>query len=335
MKLVVVGLGSMGTRRVRNLLANGISVGDVIGVDVKPERAIKAKEKYGIATYTDISVLDLCAIDAFVISTSPDQHLFYAQLAAENKKHMFIEASVLSEGLLELADQVESAGIVAFPSCTMRYFSGPKRVRELLGQGAIGKVLAWQYQSGQYLPDWHPWESITDFYVSNPSTGGCREIVPFEMVWLVPLFGSIIDVDCRKAKLSEMPADIDDIYMLQTIHQGGVLGQLIVDVLGRTPVRHLRVTGSEGTLEWDDSAKLIRTFQVSTGKWNEEHLGSGAVESMYINPEEPYIEEIRIFLEHVRKGQSPDYTLREDVNILNVLYSAETAALYGKRAVVN
>ena len=37
------------------------------------------------------------------------------------------------------------------------------------------------YHSGQYLPDWHPWESYKDFYVSNPATGARREIVPFEL----------------------------------------------------------------------------------------------------------------------------------------------------------
>lgn len=334
MRLIVVGLGSMGKRRLRNLIANNIAVGDIIGVDINPKRAAESKERYGIETHTDINAVDLCAIDAFVISTSPDQHLSYAKLAAENKKHMFIEASVLSEGLLELANLVDSAGVVAFPSCTMRFFAGPKRVHELLAEGAIGKTLAWQYQSGQYLPDWHPWEPITDFYVSNPLTGGCREIVPFEMVWLVPVFGSVLDIESRQAKLSDLPAAIDDIYMLQMRHKNGVLGQLIVDVLGRTPVRHLRVTGSEGTLEWNDSTKMIRSFQVSTGNWNEEHVGSGTVESKYINPEEPYIEEICTFLECVREKQVPEYSLRDDVKMLDLLYSAEAASSAGKRLAI-
>jgi len=325
----------MGKRRVRNLLANGIPKENIIGVDYRPDRAAEAENKYGIVTRTEVQASDIEAVAAFVISTSPDQHLPYAQLAAEHGKHMFIEASVLSDGLLELAAETEAKGVIAFPSCTMRFFAGPKRVRKLLSAGVIGKVLAWQYQSGQYLPDWHPWEAISDFYVSNPPTGGCREIVPFELVWLAPLFGKILDIDARHAKLSDMPASIDDIYMLQMRHEGGVLGQLIVDVLGRTPVRHLRVTGSEGTLEWGDSAKRIRVFQVSTGQWREEHVGSGTVESQYINPEEPYIEEICTFLECARKVQTPEYTLRDDVKMLDLLYSAEAASLGGKRVVVN
>jgi spore coat polysaccharide biosynthesis protein SpsF len=332
--VMVVGLGSMGKRRVRNLLANGIRKENIIGVDRRADRLVEAADKYGIYTCGEIQPSDLAKVSALVISTSPDQHLTYAQLAAENGKHMFIEASVLADGLGELATTIEARGLVAFPSCTMRFFAGPRRVAQLLREGAIGKVLAWQYQSGQYLPDWHPWESITDFYVSNPPTGGCREIVPFEMVWLEPVFGKVRDIDGRHAKLSEMPAAIDDIYMLQMRHDGGVLGQLIVDVLGRTAIRHLRVTGSDGTLEWDDGAKRIRVYRVATGQWEEESIGGGTVESRYINPEEPYIDEIRTFLDCARNGKQPSYTLRDDIKILNLLYAAEEADKSGKRAVV-
>lgn len=330
-QVMVVGLGSMGKRRVRNLLANGIAKENIIGVDRRTDRTAEAAEKYGIRTRNEALAEDITSVNAFVISTPPDQHLPYAQLAARHGKHMFIEASVLDDGLPELAEEADSKGLVVFPSCTMRFFAGPRRVSELLKKGAIGKVLAWQYQSGQYLPDWHPWEAITDFYVSNPPTGGCREIVPFEMVWLEPLFGKVVDIDGRHAKLSDMPAAIDDIYMLQMRHEGGVLGQLIVDVLGRTAIRHLRVTGAEGTLEWDDSAKRIRLFRAATGQWEEENVGAGTVESRYINPEEPYIEEIRTFLDCARNGVTPAYGLRDDVDILNLLYSAEASDKDGKR----
>jgi len=333
-KVIVIGLGSMGKRRVRNLLANGIHKDNIIGIDCREDRQAEASEKYGIKTHSEVLAADLVHANAFVISTSPDQHLQYAQMAADHGKHMFIEASVLADGLLELANRVDDNKIICFPSCTMRFFAGPQRVSTLLAEGSIGQVLAWQYQSGQYLPDWHPWEPITDFYVSNPITGGCREIVPFEMVWLEQVFGKVVDVDGRHAKLSDMPAAIDDIYMLQMRHKGGVLGQLIVDVLGRTPIRYLRVTGSAGTLEWNDGDKSIRIFKTSTGQWEKENIGGGTVEKRYINPEEPYIEEIRTFLNCASTGTMPDYTLWDDVKVLNLLYAAESAHKTGKRSVI-
>ena len=34
---------------------------------------------------------------------------------------------------------------------------------------------------GQYLPDWHPWESYKSFFVSNKKTNGCRELFAIEL----------------------------------------------------------------------------------------------------------------------------------------------------------
>ena len=62
---------------------------------------------------------------------------------------------------------------------------GPRRIKQVVAAVAVGRPLAFTYQVGQYLPDWHPWESYKDFYVSKRATGAYREIVPFELAWLI------------------------------------------------------------------------------------------------------------------------------------------------------
>lgn len=322
-KALIIGLGSMGKRRVRNLLANGFVAEEIIGLDTRADRTAEAAEKYGIIVHRSIDDVDLTEIGVCVVSVPPDLHEHYARLAIDAGKHTFIEASVLDEGLARLADDANRKGVVIFPSCTMRYCAGPQRISRLIRDGVVGKVLAWQYQSGQYLPDWHPWEDIGEFYVSKRETGGCREIVPFEMAWLVPLFGPLRNVEGRKAKRSDMLADIDDIYMLQMEHEDGTLGQLLVDVLSRTAVRAMRITGSAGTLEWDEGERRIRIFRAGEQSWHVEYYEQGTLEKGYINPEEPYISEIGDFIAAVQSGRHPDYSLRDDIATLAILYAAE------------
>jgi predicted dehydrogenase len=48
MKCLVVGLGSMGKRRIRNLRALGLA--DIVGVDPRADRRDEAAQKYGVAT---------------------------------------------------------------------------------------------------------------------------------------------------------------------------------------------------------------------------------------------------------------------------------------------
>lgn len=329
MKFLVIGLGSMGKRRVRNLQALGHY--DIAGFDLRADRREEANTKYGITVFPSFDeALAAFTPDALVISTSPAHHMTYAWRAYELRLPCFIEASVIeSERILQLSEAVAGTKLVIAPSCTMRYFPGPKLVKRLLAEGVIGKPLSFNYQSGQYLPDWHPWESITEFYVSVRNTGGCREIVPFELTWLDDVFGSSEALACVKAKLTDMPADIDDIYHCLLSYPGGVLANLTVEVISRpVATRELRVLGSTGELVWSSDENCVRYIATGSEQWTHINLGVGTVESGYINPEEPYIAELGDFVAAVREATPERFpnTLRKDWRILNTLYRLEQIA---------
>lgn len=334
MNYLVIGLGSMGKRRIRCLMANGIPNTNILGYDLKADRRSEVENKYKVTTTSDFNSIKLSDYRAIIISTPPDAHMEYALQAVKASVPMFIEASVIDEGMESLHQLSEENNVIVYPSCTMKYFQGPKLIKELIENNTIGQVFAWQYQSGQYLPDWHPWESIQDFYVSKRITGGCREIVPFELVWLVDLFGNLAELSGLKSKLSDINADIDDIYLLQLKHKSGILGQLIVDVVSRTPVRTIRITGSKGTIEWDDGQKTIRHFTKETNQWETIKLSLGSVEKEYINPEEPYISEIKDFLTCVEHKTQPYYTLQDDYEMLQILKKAELSSTTGKNQTI-
>lgn len=330
MKALVVGLGSMGKRRVRNLIALGVK--EIHGFDLRADRRQEAQEKYQVITHDNYeNALQKSGADVVVISLPPDLHTRFALQAAAAGKSFFTEASLIDKEMLELKKLAAEKGVVAFPSCTMRFFPGPKAVHNIVHAGKIGRPLFWQYQSGQYLPDWHPWESIKDFYVGKRETGGCREIVPFELEWLIHTFGSITEVDGRAHKLTDMGVDIDDVYMLQVKHTDGVLGQLIIDVLSRVAVRVIRVTGTEGSLEWDATRQIVRVYSTATKKWEESSLQAGTIEKQYINPEEPYIEEMGHFLRCVKEKRPSFYSIDDDMRVLSVLYAGERSSVNAQR----
>lgn len=329
MKFLVVGLGSMGKRRVRNLQALGHA--GLAGFDLREDRRQETADKYGIAVFDGFeSALATFKPDALVISTAPDQHMTYAWAALELGLSCFIEASVVdSEGIKALAAKVEGTGIVMAPSCTMRYYPGPKVVKSLLLQGAIGKPLNINYQTGQYLPDWHPWEPIEDFYVSRRDTGGCREIVPFELTWLDDVFGPSEPLACVKAKLTDINADIDDVYHCLLRYRNGVLANMTVEVISRPKAtRELRVLGTEGELVFSADENCVRTAKLGEKEWTRHPLGGGTVEAGYINPEEPYIAEMADFVEAVEAGDSSRFpnSLLDDARVLETLQKLEQLA---------
>ena len=323
---LVVGLGSMGKRRVRNLRALGVS--SIAGFDPRQDRRDEASQKYGVAVFDNFDVaLRTSNPNVLIISTPPDQHMHYARQGLQFGLHCFIEASVVdAEGVANLARGSRDAGLVMAPSCTMRYYPGPQKVKELVRAGVIGKVLSVNYQTGQYLPDWHPWERIEDFYVSRRETGAAREIVPFELAWLNEVFGQPTPLACVKAKLTDMPADIDDVYHCILRYDSGALANITIEVISRpVATREMRVLGTEGEIAFSAEAKSVRYINISLSDWVVHALERGTVESQYINPEEPYIAEIEDFLSAVRAGDASLFpnSLEDDVAVLNTLYALE------------
>ncbi|MCV6036554.1 Gfo/Idh/MocA family oxidoreductase, partial [Escherichia coli] len=135
---------------------------DVFGFDVRADRNEEASSKYQITTFDDVQkAFEDVKPEVVVISTPPQLHMTYANMCFDARVPCFIEASVTDiEEIRELGKKALEASLVIAPSCTMRYFPGPKKVKELLEQNVIGSPLSVSYQTGQYLPDWHPWEDI-------------------------------------------------------------------------------------------------------------------------------------------------------------------------------
>lgn len=326
MKFLVVGLGSMGKRRVRNLQALGHTA--LAGFDPRADRREEASSRYGIAVFNSFeSALAQFQPEALVISTDPSLHMDYAMPAAGRGLHCFIEASVVEgERIAQLCATLKGSKLVMVPSCTMRYYPGPIAIRDVIRGGKLGKPLNLNYLTGQYLPDWHPWEHIRDFYVSRRETGGAREIVPFELTWLNEIFGEPEPLACVKSKLTDMDADIDDIYHCLLRYPQGMLANVTVEVISRPKAtRELHILGSDGRLVFSADENCVRYIGVGDRDWTRIDLGSGTVEAGYINPEEPYISEMTDFIKAIAAADRHVFpnTLESDVRVLALLGNLE------------
>ena len=316
----------MGKRRIRNLKA--LEYKDIAGFDVKKDRVEFTANEFSVETFSEFEeAVKKFKPEVFIISTPPNLHMTYAYYALERGIHCFIEASVIDADLiLELSDKIKKTNTIIVPSCTMRFYPGPIKIKDLVSQGVIGKPLNYNYQSGQYLPDWHPWEKIEEFYVSTFDTGGCREIVPFELTWLNDIFGYPTPLACVKRKLTNMDVPIDDIYHCLLEHPDGLIGNLTVEVISRPKAtRELRLIGSEGEIIYSGNDNTVKYINTSMSSWKTIKLKTGKIEKNYINSEEPYIEEIRKFTNAVINRDSKLYpnSLYDDYMVLKNLYDLE------------
>ena len=328
MNFLIIGLGSMGTRRIRCLKALGVN--NIVGYDINQERATKVSMEYSIDRCEDVSsVIENQDISGVIISTSPDQHVKYIELCIEKRISCFVEASVTDiDGLRRSREKADESHITICPSCTMKYYNGPKMIKELIvNEQVIGKCLYFNYVTGQYLPDWHPWEDIKDYYVSNKETGGGRELVPFELAWLNDIFGEPKIVNSVVKKLSDIDADIDDFYNF-TLEYSNIIANITIEVLSRPiATRKFLAVGSEGMVSYCGSENKIIVDRVNK-KTKEIHLEEGNIHMDYINPEEPYIEEIKDFMNVIINSDPNAFpsSLGDDISVLELLETIEKNA---------
>jgi len=324
MKFLVVGLGSMGKRRIRNLLYLGEK--NIIGFDMKKERREECEQKYQIRTFDNIEKALRENPDALIISTPPNHHIEYEVLAAKNNKHFFCEAGVLTEGVENLIKMCKKKAIIAAPSATFRFNESVRKIKKLVDDGKIGTISTLTYHMGQYLPDWHPWEPISKFYVGQRQTSATREMVPFEMEWITWIFGDVKKISCLKGKTSDLPVNIDDVYQVIFEFENGILGHLLVEVISRTPTRILRVVGDEGTIEWDWLGDVVRLYDIKKKRWIEFKEKRGFKEKGYVAKENMYIEEMKNFVNAIKGKESYLYSLDDDLKILRLLESSEKSS---------
>jgi predicted dehydrogenase len=324
-KFLVVGLGSMGKRRIRNL--QYLRAGTIIGFDIRDDRAKEVEEEYKIRTFINFDDAMKTNPDALIISTPPDLHAKYARIAAMSNKHFFTEVNVVDAGLDELINLCKNRKTVAAPSCTMRFNSSVKRIKEVVDKDEIGRPLAFTYHSGQYLPDWHPWEDYRKFYVAKRETGAAREIVSFELVWLTWIFGGIKTVSCFCGKTSILGIDIDDIYQVLMKFKNGVFGHMQVDVVSRVADRSCKIFGEKGVIFWN-LGENVRVYAAKDKQWRtyQEKKQVNVAGYDERTKEEQYIEEMKQFIKAIKKEEKYPYTLEEDRAVLQILYAAEESS---------
>lgn len=336
MRFLIVGLGSMGKRRIRNL--QYLKAGEVLGFDLRTDRCQEARQKYNIEIFADFDEAMDREPDALIISTPPDKHVNYAMIAAKANIDFFTESNFVLDGMEELIALCKGRNIVAAPSCTLRYHPSVKLMKEMLDKGEIGQVLNFVYRYGEYLPDWHPWENIKDFYVSKRQTGACRDIVAFELDFITSFFGQVRTVSCFKDKLSHLECDIDDVYQINLRFDRGIMGSLLVNVIERIekePSRYFKMISEEGLILWDNEQKSVRVYKSSDKMWKEYPEPpqaapgpSGWGEKSAFNTD-MYIAELETFIKAIKGETCYPKTFEEDRQIIEVLYAAERSAETG------
>lgn len=329
MNIVVVGLGSMGRRRIRLLkrISNGFYI---IGIDSKAERRKQAEEELSIRTQDNLEkVLIDIKPECAVISTSPLSHAAIIEMCLRYDCHVFTELNLVNDKYDSNTALAKDKGRVLFLSSTFLYRD---EIRYMINRvWETSGLLNYNYHVGQYLQDWHPWESIHDYFVGDKKTNGCRELFAIELPWIIKLFGEIESYEVVSGKNTKLPIQYNDNYLLIIKHITGHKGIFAVDVVSRKAVRNMEIYGENlymtwdgtpcGLNEYDYNRKIEKNINLYETIDKQEGYASFVIENAYQN-------ELEMFIKMVNGEGKAEYSFEEDYKVLEMIDIIEAG---GKR----
>lgn len=325
MRIVIVGLGSMGRRRAR--LLQEIGGQDIAGVDLSEERQLQAQKELGIPTYGSLeAAIAAVGPEAAVISTGPLSHASIVSDCLDNGLHVFTELNLVDDGYVQNIAKANEKGLIWFPSSTFVYRREIEAIQKIVAES--GTLGAWTYHVGQYLPDWHPWEDYKNFFVADEKTSGIRELLAIELPWLVKTFGPIEEVHHVAQKISKLEVSYNDAIAITIKHKGGAIGMLLIDVVCRTAVRDFTFTNENCFIAWDGSPTGLKQLDLTSHELIDVDVYKGKRADQLDGyarfiVEDAYRAELEAFLGAIQGNSSMRWNLAEDGEIISLINQLE------------
>jgi len=323
MKGLVVGGGSIGTRHLNNLMAFGVNQLSVVEPEVERRTAIIEK---GVTCFSSLERGFEWKPNFVIIATPTYLHVTQAVEAARKGFHLFVEKplSHTEVGLKELLVEVERRGLVSLVGCNMRFHPGPAKVKEVLEQGSIGRVLFTRIHTGSYLPMWRPEQDYRKSYSANAKMGGGCILDCIHEIDLAHWYlGEVEEVFCFAEQLSNLEIDVEDVAFLICKHANRSLSEIHLDYVQQTYERGCQVVGEKGSIFWDFREGMVRWYNAANGHWQT----FTQPENWQIN--QMYLDEMKHFLECIESGSATMLPIPEAIKVMRTALGAKVSARSG------
>lgn len=144
----------------------------------------------------------------------------------------------------------------------LRFMPSATKLKSLLDERFLGNIYNVIVDVGQYLPHWRP---ASDYRVNVSARqalgGGVLLELSHELDYLKWLFGNFSSAYCVSRNSGALEVDVEDQVDAILINSHGLVANLHMDFLQRTPARTCKILGEHGTLIWDLLRNRIVLFK--------------------------------------------------------------------------
>jgi len=325
MKALVLGCGSIGLRHIGHLRELGGI--EVEAADPDPAARGRAQAEHGITVHP-------AAEDAFgtfhevvLVCTPGHLHVDLTSQALDAGAHVFVEKplSTSLDGVEALLHKAKARGRIVQVGYNVRYHPAVKAMKRLVDAGRIGRVLAAHAEFGLYLAKWWPGRDYRQSYMASATHGGDLLLdASHEIDTLLWLLGPVEEVTAFGGRLSGLEIPGADLVKAVMRMRSGSVASIQLDCLQPTYTRAYTLIGEGSALRWDcpwgrADTSLGRLLRCGS---REDRFRRVALQG---RPVDTYLDELRDFVECVKRCGSPLVGLEDGVAVLRVVEAIREA----------
>jgi predicted dehydrogenase len=325
LKILVTGCGSIGKRHIKNLI--NIREVEVAAHDIFDETMELVSESFGIKVYKDYNDALSESPDAVIVATPTNEHIEPALKAAKAGCHLFIEKPVAHtlEGLDEILSVVKERDLITFIGCNMRFHPEIKKVKELLDEGEIGRLLSANIECGSYMPDWRPSVDYRQVYSAKKELGGGIILDSIhEIDYACWMMGKVDMVGCIADKISSLDINSEDVADIMVRFSSGVIGHIHLDYVQRAYSRKCKIIGENGVIYGDISGNRVGLYTSAAKKWVWFQC------TVKFDNNQMYFDEMKHFINCIKGINKPTHDIFDGVDDLKIALAAKKSAKENK-----
>jgi len=261
--------------------------------------------------------------DAAFVTNVTNQHVPTAIKLAKKGIHIFIEKP-LSDSEYRISDLskiVKEKKLVTLIGCNLRFNSCIRKIKEMILEGSIGRIICAQVECGTYLPDWHPLEDYRLGYSARKDMGGGVILtVIHEIDYLYWFFGDVKEVISMSGKYSDLELDVEDLSASILKFKNNIIAEIHLDYFQQPNSRRCKIIGTSGTITWDEETNLVKVYHVKDKRWI-----TSLNQSKYDNNQE-YVDEVQHFLRCITKKEKSINDLKQGIDTLKIALAIKNSS---------
>ena len=252
--------------------------------------------------------------DVALITCPTSLHVPIGLVLAEQGVDLFIEKplSDTMSGVDKFLQVCRMQDVVLMVGYNYRFYRPLEVIRDALQRDLIGRFVAIRAEVGQYLPDWRARDYRHTVSARSELGGGVVLELSHELDYVRWLAGEVRAVQAQTNRISDLEINVEDTADILLQFESGIVGNVHMNMVQRTPSRTCQLVGTEGVIKWNGLTHRTLMYTSDVGSWEDLY---SAVDYDF---NDMYRMEVRYFLDCVRKRRQPITDGNEGYRVLEI-----------------